>query len=518
MGFADQLHETLNRLPPTRQTLLFSATLPKTLVEFAKAGLQNPKLIRLDADSKISADLQMAFLSVKPGEKEAALFCLLRDVIGVPHGDAVRDWEHPLADMPEAPHAHGPPTAANNFNKRKRDGPGNQEMASHQTLVFAATKHQVEFLTVLLTNAGYAVSQIYGSLDQINRKLQLAAFRAGRTNILVVTDLAARGIDIPLLENVINYDFPVGSRSFIHRVGRTARAGRKGWAYSLLVNNELAHLYDLELFLTRPITLCPLPAVPVTGPKAISYTTHLVLGCMPRDSIDPEVEHIRNVLIDPSPTLTALHGTAERGHKMYERSSAKASPESYRRAKDLIKSGKGLAGTTFEDVSMHPIFSLDSSAGPSSAAQGKEAKAKANLLATITAFRPNETIFEQGTKGGKTAAAQLMKDRRASLGKIIKKSAAAAALKAAETPVASTSAASADDEEEIAVGDADMSEAEEADLEDAFEIGRKPKAKSQAGEYKDSAFYLNYAQEGAQTEKGCVAIYIDLAICLNFHP
>jgi len=84
MGFEVQLHEILHRLPPTRQTLLFSATLPKSLVEFARAGLTNPKLIRLDAESKISTDLRMAFFSVKPADKEAALLSLLKEVIKVP--------------------------------------------------------------------------------------------------------------------------------------------------------------------------------------------------------------------------------------------------------------------------------------------------------------------------------------------------------------------------------------------------------------------------------------------------
>ena len=84
LGFAEQLHEILHRMPPTRQTLLFSATLPSTLVGFAKAGLQNPKLIRLDVDSKISKELQMAYLSVKGSEKEALLLSVLREVIMVP--------------------------------------------------------------------------------------------------------------------------------------------------------------------------------------------------------------------------------------------------------------------------------------------------------------------------------------------------------------------------------------------------------------------------------------------------
>ena len=86
MGFETALTEIVHKLPPSRQTLLFSATLPKSLVEFAKAGLQNPKLVRLDAESKISSDLKMAFFSVKQAEKDACLLLLLRDVIGVPFG------------------------------------------------------------------------------------------------------------------------------------------------------------------------------------------------------------------------------------------------------------------------------------------------------------------------------------------------------------------------------------------------------------------------------------------------
>src|SRR6266508_2831979 len=81
MGFDTALNEILKRLPSSRQTLLFSATLPKSLVEFAKAGLKEPKLVRLDAESKINSDLRMAFFSIKQAEKDACLLSLLRDVI-----------------------------------------------------------------------------------------------------------------------------------------------------------------------------------------------------------------------------------------------------------------------------------------------------------------------------------------------------------------------------------------------------------------------------------------------------
>jgi len=134
MGFETALNEILQRLPSSRQTLLFSATLPKSLVEFAKAGLQDPKLVRLDAESKISSDLKMAFFSVKQAEKDACLLALLRDVIGVPFGTAESQ-----EDPDDAP------------QKKRKDKRPEQLTAPHQTLVFAATKHHVEYLTSLLT-------------------------------------------------------------------------------------------------------------------------------------------------------------------------------------------------------------------------------------------------------------------------------------------------------------------------------------------------------------------------------
>ena len=231
MGFETALTEIVHKLPPSRQTLLFSATLPKSLVEFAKAGLQNPKLVRLDAESKISSDLKMAFFSVKQAEKDACLLLLLRDVIGVPFGS---------------------PKSKDNESSTDKKGKGKGKLrhsevvtAPHQTLVFAATKHHVEYLTNLLTTAGYAVSHIYGSLDQTARTQQMDQFRRGYTSVLVVTDVAARGIDIPVLENVVNYDFPQGARVFVHRVGRTARAGRQGRFDTSTIYNFLLHSHPL---------------------------------------------------------------------------------------------------------------------------------------------------------------------------------------------------------------------------------------------------------------------------------
>ena len=242
MGFAAQLREIVHSLPSTRQTLLFSATLPKSLVEFARAGLQDPKLVRLDADSKISPGLETAFFTVKRGEKEGALLHVLQDVIKIPHS---------LPTSRERTQDDGKKS-----NKKRKHGahlPANGAPSPYSTIVFAATKHHVDYLATLLKSFGYATSFVYGSLDQTARKLQVQDFRTGSTNILVVTDVAARGLDIPVLTNVINYDFPTQPKVFVHRVGRTARAGNSGWSYSLVTAQDMPYLLDLQLFLGRKL-------------------------------------------------------------------------------------------------------------------------------------------------------------------------------------------------------------------------------------------------------------------------
>lgn len=449
LGFETSLTEIISKLSPTRQTLLFSATLPKSLVEFAKAGLQNPKLVRLDAESKISNDLQMAFISVKPKEKEAALLLLLRDVIETPQASELPSYGEPVTDDDDDDddrRRRGRDTMqGRDFNKRpshsstrggrggrfsgtsssrphqsqswkgkKKEDPNNRDLLATQSIVFAATKHHVEYLSLLLVEAGYAVSSIYGSMDQAARRSQLGRFRAGKTSIMVVTDLAARGIDIPLLPNVVNYDFPASARTFVHRVGRTARAGRKGWAYSFITNSELAHLFDLQLFLGRPL---------IAAPTTVDdYANNLVLGTMPRERLDLDNDHFRSNMLEDSSTLATLLGVAEKGQKMYEKSQTKASQESYRRAKELVTTAKGLAGSEREEEGIHPIFqdllaSLPSSStAASSISKPTAGNSRTDLLAQINAFRPAETVFEIGHRG-KTAAAQIMAKRRVSLGK-----------------------------------------------------------------------------------------------------
>ncbi|WEW57360.1 ATP-dependent RNA helicase dbp10 [Emydomyces testavorans] len=370
MGFAAQLTEILHGLPQARQTLLFSATLPKSLVEFARAGLQEPTLVRLDTESKISPDLQSAFFTVKSAEKEGALLHILHDVIKVPTGETeagkcAREQQK-------------------NPKKRKRSEQSNsnpqESPTEHSTIIFVATKHHVDYIASLLREAGFAVSYAYGSLDQTARKIQVSNFRAGISNILVVTDVAARGIDIPVLANVINYDFPSQAKIFVHRVGRTARAGRKGWSYSLVRDSDAPYLLDLQLFLGRRL---------IMGRKSQynpSYANDIVVGSIARDALARSCEWVSKVL-DEDIDLQNQHEVAMKGEKLYMRTRNSASTESAKRSKDVV--------SWDEWTMLHPLFH--------DAASQMQVE-RERMLAQIGGYKPQETIFEiSGRRRGKAA-------------------------------------------------------------------------------------------------------------------
>lgn len=373
MGFAAQLTEILHALPPSRQTLLFSATLPSSLVEFARAGLQDPSLIRLDAETKVSPDLESAFFSVKGAEKEGSLLHILHDVIKIPVG------------VPEE-------TAKDNGKggKKRKRGPegGSGKPTEHSTIIFTATKHHVEYLANVLQQAGFAVSHVYGSLDQTARRIQVEDFRNGKTNILVVTDVAARGIDIPVLANVVNYDFPAQPKIFVHRVGRTARAGQRGWSYSLVRDTDAPYLVDLQLFLGKSLVLGQ-------EKSDASFSSDVVVGTLKRDAVESHVEWM-NKLLDEDLDIETLRGVAAKAEKLYLKTRNSASSQSAKRSRELVASPGWMQ--------LHILFGED--------VDGME-QARVDMLARISGFKPNETIFEVGHADKSTSeAAEVMKQLR----------------------------------------------------------------------------------------------------------
>lgn len=320
MGFAEQLHELLALMPSSRQTALFSATLPRDLVDFATAGLSNPLLIRLDADMKLSEDLKNVFLAVQTESKDSMLLYLLKNVI---------------------------------------------KTTEQLTIVFAATKHHVEYLQELLKSYGFNVGYIYGSLDQEAREQAIVNFRSGIWSILIVTDVAARGIDIPLLDNVINYDFPCKPKLFVHRVGRAARAGRSGIAYSLAAPDELPYLLDLQLFLGQKLTLA-------SNTSSMSESSGL-LGTPMQEWVDEEEEMIR-LKISTVPFLEDLKRVTKNAYKLYYKTRSPASPESHSSAKELLQKMSVTA-------CLHPIFKdLISSV----------ARAQVDMVSAIRGYKPKQ--------------------------------------------------------------------------------------------------------------------------------
>ncbi|BAE59044.1 P-loop containing nucleoside triphosphate hydrolase protein [Aspergillus flavus] len=480
MGFADQLTEILYGLPANRQTLLFSATLPKSLVEFARAGLQEPTLIRLDTESKISPDLENVFFSVKSSEKEGALLHILHEVIKMPTGPT---------EAAQRQKEQGDGKNFKNFKKRKRGDDKainfQESPTKYSTIVFAATKHHVDYLYSLLREAGFAVSYAYGSLDQTARKIQVQNFRAGLSNILVVTDVAARGIDIPILANVINYDFPSQPKIFVHRVGRTARAGRKGWSYSLVRDADAPYMLDLQLFLGRRL---------VIGREhgdQVNFAEDVVVGSLPRDGLSTSCEWVTKVLENEA-DIYSQRTIAGKGEKLYMRTRNSASLESAKRAKQVVSSDNWTA--------VHPLFND----------QGSQMELeREKMLARIGGYRPQETIFEvHNRRNGKhegDEAIDTIKRIRTTVDYKKKKREmaekqsdfvedASSGNKGEANETEETGAQPDEDEEDIGEGVPDnMSMASESDLEVTFSSYNGGKAKKDsAASFQNPEYFMSY--------------------------
>jgi ATP-dependent RNA helicase DDX54/DBP10 len=411
MGFAEQLNELLASLPEKRQSMLFSATLPRNLVDFAKAGLINPVLVRLDAEGKISEELEMCFFSVKKNEREASLLSILQDVIKMPLAtkeqlNKLNDANNTFNDSDSDSENEIERKKNNKKKKIKVKFPKANELPSEKsTIIFVPTRHHVEYITNILKAATYAVSYIYGSLDQHARRQQLQNFRLGLSSIMVVTDVAARGIDIPVLANVINYTLPSSSKVFIHRVGRTARAGNKGWAYSIIGESELPYLLDLEIFLGRKILLTQMQNKKVDllrkkweenndtndiefkEPK-VSFSKRMVLGSIPRLQVET-MEDLYETILRHNFDIKTLRGVCDKAEKLYLRSRQPASQESVRRSKELVSVGWDEQNLVF----------------------GKNLEIeKDNFLAKLQNRRNKETVFEFGKRDD--GLIELMNKRR----------------------------------------------------------------------------------------------------------
>ena len=199
LGFIHDLKRIVKLVPAKRQTLLFSATMPKQIADLAAAFLTDPKKVAVTPPGKAADRIAQSVHFVADRNDKTALL------------------SRSLADSPDA-----------------------------LSLVFARTKHGAEKLMKQLKQAGFESASIHGNKSQGQRERALKAFRTGETRVLVATDVAARGIDVPGVTHVYNFDLPEVPDAYVHRIGRTARAGAAGKAVAFCAPDEIRLLRDIE--------------------------------------------------------------------------------------------------------------------------------------------------------------------------------------------------------------------------------------------------------------------------------
>jgi ATP-dependent RNA helicase DeaD len=228
MGFAEDLDAILEATPKTRQTALFSATLPARILAIAQRHLNNPARVTIarekTAAGKMPRVRQVAYI-VPRAHKPAAL-------------DRVLDMEDPTS-----------------------------------AIVFCRTRLEVDTLVETLMAHGHRAQALHGGMEQRQRDRVMQQFRGGHTDLLVATDVAARGLDIEHLSHVVNYDVPSAAEAYVHRIGRTGRAGRGGTAITLAEPREHRLLRSIEAFTKQKIEVRTVPTVADLRARRLDLTS-----------------------------------------------------------------------------------------------------------------------------------------------------------------------------------------------------------------------------------------------------
>ncbi|WP_445262891.1 DEAD/DEAH box helicase [Pseudokineococcus sp. 1T1Z-3] len=249
MGFTEDIEEILSAAPAERQTVLFSATMPSRIERIARQHQREPVRIRIAKEATPEGEAprvrQTAYLVGRP-HKVAAL-------------GRVLDLEQPTA-----------------------------------AIVFCRTREDVDTITERLGARGYRAEALHGGISQEQRDKVVSRLRAGAAQLIVATDVAARGLDIDQLSHVVNFDVPAAAESYVHRIGRVGRAGREGVALTLAEPRERRQLSNVERLTGVPITVAPLPSVADLRAHRLSVTQTAVAGALADGRED--LERVRGAL------------------------------------------------------------------------------------------------------------------------------------------------------------------------------------------------------------------------------
>ena len=262
MGFQEDLETLLSATPKERQTALFSATFPKRLQRVAAAHLTDPERVevaRMPTSEDAPAVREVAVI-VRRDDKAEALSRIL--------------------DL-EAPEA---------------------------ALIFCRTRETVDRLADTLASRGYRVEALHGGFSQQLRERVLGRLRAGANDLVIATDVAARGIDVAHLTHVFNFDLPTSAAQYVHRIGRTGRAGRSGMAVSLATRRERRLLYQIGEHTGRPVQILPVPRIEDLRERQLSRLVQRASQTLAEGNLEPWRDIAQDLLEgqDPAEVAAAL--------------------------------------------------------------------------------------------------------------------------------------------------------------------------------------------------------------------
>ena len=262
MGFADEIEGILDATPTARQTVLFSATLPPRINSIAKKYLRDPQRIQVGQGGQNSLAntprIRQSAYIVQRAHKPAALGRIL-------------DVETPTA-----------------------------------AIVFCRTRDEVDQLTETMNGRGYRAEALHGGMSQEQRDRVMGRVRSGTAELLMATDVAARGLDIDTLTHVVNYDVPSAPEAYVHRIGRVGRAGREGVAITLAEPREQRQLANIERLTKRKISIEKVPTVADLRAKQIEFTLNQVREALAAEDLEDYEVVLDTLLEDFDATEIAL--------------------------------------------------------------------------------------------------------------------------------------------------------------------------------------------------------------------
>ncbi len=248
MGFREDMETILSGTPDERQTVMFSATMPKPILDIAGRFQNDPYMIKVVRKELTVENIEQFYYEVRPKNKPE-LLCRLIDI----------------------------------YNPKL-------------SVVFCNTKRQVDELISELKGRGYFADGIHGDMKQQQRDRVMSDFRSGKTEILIATDVAARGIDVDDVDVVFNYDLPQDEEYYVHRIGRTGRAGREGVALSFVSGKEAYKLKEIERYCKTKIKAKPVPSMDDVKNTLIEGVFNQIRQTVEEGGLSEMVEYIENQL------------------------------------------------------------------------------------------------------------------------------------------------------------------------------------------------------------------------------